>query len=1251
MRQLDVLDGRASARTRMASVDSENTIDNGACSVLAPSSSIAGAGNELVISVAFTLPPLLAGTRPFVATAISASGAILAPTSTWIEPGAAAEIRSSFDPRDSASCAFSGFFDFYDGPYSIIEIWPSTPGCQGTLASSVNWITVGTPGTLGDIDYIPLSVSQTSYSREGTLTLTGANSSQTFQVEQVGPGDYVPNVVSVTPSIGAGTSQVFAIQAFQGYGYSGVQGLGLEFLGTDNSTCYLEVASYSSSVSLLLDDGQWSDYLSLPSLETLQNSMCALNGALSSISGSGDFLTVQLALSFTQAFAGVRYLTGSASGTGFGNYALWSVPVDPTLPALRITPTHAGSFTQLQSNAVYTVTVANLAGAAASTGVVTVADTIPPGLTLVSIAGTGWNCTGSTCSRSDGLAGGGSYPPITVTVNVGATFEGGSNRVTLSGGGSITLTVNDYTNYIASPPVLSISISDSGNFTQAQSVATYTLVVSNQASADPASGTVTVADTLPAGLSLVSIAGDGWSCSSTYATCSRSDALNGGSAYPPITLTVSVSVTAASPLVNSVLVSGGGSASASATNSTVIAAHGPAITIQSNVTGAPFSLEDGSVYQSPATVYWTIGTQHSVTWLSSIASQPGISYTFESWSDGGSNPRTFTATGPATYTANIQAFYLLTVIVAFPAGGTVTADPSSSDGYYAAGTPVTLTANPAPGVSMEFTGTAYGNSPLTITMNAPLAETATFTCNGVSGLPIGALGPGPIDGLLFWPANAPCGMTGFTSSASWLTLGTLTVFNGYDVMPYSISEYTGSATQTAYLAASNGDQYDLTQGVGSYYPFSNVVSISPSTGTGSSQVFAVQVYNGAGYTQINGEDVYFAANQIRCSVSVSDLGGTPTLSMMSDAGVIEQLTLPGTGSIQNSECRLDAATSSFAGSGNLATVELGLTFAPAMSGTLYGYAEDFALVALWTVPTNPSVPALSVTTDPVSQVLTQGQSNAAWTITVNNAQGVAATSDTVTVSDTVPAGLTLVSMSGAGWNCAGNICSRSDPLNAGGSYPSITAITNVAANAASPQNNQVSVSGGGSTPFSNYGTVYVLGPPLLSIESTHTGNFAVGQTKATYTIQVWNGSDSQPTSGTVTVAENLPPGLSLVGMSGSGWVCSGNSCTTSQSVYESRYFSPIYAVVSVAANATSPQVNSVTVTGGGSASASATDSTVINTNPPLLNVSLSHTGSFYEGDPNATYTVIVSNQAGAPATSGTVTVIMTIDQFLSSATG
>ena len=89
--------------------------------------------------------------------------------------------------------------------------------------------------------------------------------------------------------------------------------------------------------------------------------------------------------------------------------------------SLSIAKTHAGNFTQAQFGANYSVTVRNAAGAASTSGTVTVTENLPPGLTLVSMSGTGWTCPGTAannCTRSDVLAAGASYPAITVTVNV-----------------------------------------------------------------------------------------------------------------------------------------------------------------------------------------------------------------------------------------------------------------------------------------------------------------------------------------------------------------------------------------------------------------------------------------------------------------------------------------------------------------------------------------------------------------------------------------------------------------------------------------------------------------------------------------------------------------------------------------------------------------------------------------------------------------------------------------------------------------
>ena len=69
------------------------------------------------------------------------------------------------------------------------------------------------------------------------------------------------------------------------------------------------------------------------------------------------------------------------------------------------------------------------------------------------------------------------------------------------------------------------------------------------------------------------------------------------------------------------------------------------------------------------------------------------------------------------------------------------------------------------------------------------------------------------------------------------------------------------------------------------------------------------------------------------------------------------------------------------------------------------------------------------------------------------------------MTESVPAGLTLVSITGTGWTCGApnpaNVCTRTDVLGNGASYPALTVTVNVGAAAAASVTNSASVTGGG----------------------------------------------------------------------------------------------------------------------------------------------------------------------------------------------
>lgn len=192
---------------------------------------------------------------------------------------------------------------------------------------------------------------------------------------------------------------------------------------------------------------------------------------------------------------------------------------------------------------------------------------------------TGISCP-TTCSNSFAS---GSQVVLTATPTGGSTFTSFSTScapsnpqtnppsctVTMRAAEAVTVT---FTAGSAIPPALAITKTHTGNFTQGQQGATYTVAVSNGADAGPTSGTVTVTDTIPAGLTLVSMVGTNWTCAAN--SCTRSDALAAGTSYPVITVTVNVAANAAASVTNSASVSGGGSPTANTTNPTTITASG-----------------------------------------------------------------------------------------------------------------------------------------------------------------------------------------------------------------------------------------------------------------------------------------------------------------------------------------------------------------------------------------------------------------------------------------------------------------------------------------------------------------------------------------------------------------------------------------------------------------------------------------------------------------------------------------------------
>jgi hypothetical protein len=155
---------------------------------------------------------------------------------------------------------------------------------------------------------------------------------------------------------------------------------------------------------------------------------------------------------------------------------------------------------------------------------------------------------------------------------------------------------------------------------------------------------------------------------------------------------------------------------------------GVTITITSTPTGSGYVTVDGVAVKTPQTFTWVVGSKHTITANSPVSCGTGCQYIFTAWSDAGSQSHTITVPStPTTYTAIFQQQYYLTMKISGPGSAT----PGS--GWYNAGATVTLTATPKTNHTFNsWTGTGNGSyagtmaSP-TITMNAAITETATFT--------------------------------------------------------------------------------------------------------------------------------------------------------------------------------------------------------------------------------------------------------------------------------------------------------------------------------------------------------------------------------------------------------------------------------------------------------------------------------------------------------------------------------------------
>ena len=157
------------------------------------------------------------------------------------------------------------------------------------------------------------------------------------------------------------------------------------------------------------------------------------------------------------------------------------------------------------------------------------------------------------------------------------------------------------------------------------------------------------------------------------------------------------------------------------------------VTVQANPAGHSFVV-DSVTYTNTQTFNWTQGSIHTIATTTPQNGGTGVQDVWTSWSDGGAISHTVAPTTGTTYTANFTTQYYLTMDAG--TGGSV----SPVSGWQNSNAVVNISATPSLGFQLDgWSGTGNGsysgtNSSASVTMNAPIAQTAFFSSPQVQSM-------------------------------------------------------------------------------------------------------------------------------------------------------------------------------------------------------------------------------------------------------------------------------------------------------------------------------------------------------------------------------------------------------------------------------------------------------------------------------------------------------------------------------------
>ncbi len=194
--------------------------------------------------------------------------------------------------------------------------------------------------------------------------------------------------------------------------------------------------------------------------------------------------------------------------------------------------------------------------------------------------------------------------------------------------------------------------------------------------------------------------------------------------------------------------------------------------------------------------------------------------------------------------------------------------------------------------------------------------------------------------------GAGCAWTA-ASNAAWLTVTAGASGSGAGTVSFSIAPNLSTSARSGTMSIA-GLTYTVNQAGSAIASAPGVSSLSPSAASGSGQIFAIQFSNPAGYQALAVMNILVnetldgrQACYLAYSLPLNTLYIVPDDG--NGANIVGHL-MNGSGTLANSQCSINLASSSTFGSGSTLTLTLAISFTPSFGGhkVVYAAAGDTA---------------------------------------------------------------------------------------------------------------------------------------------------------------------------------------------------------------------------------------------------------------------------------------------------------------------